>query len=273
MRVATVILLLLAALLLVCAAFGVLPAKVDVPAPAQRQLRQRALSRAHRRRQRRRAQLPPNCFVADEGLATEPHARACSLVSEVDAGLPPGLRASDGLRSLYEAQRRYAVALSRERRASVHSAEPLVTVLHDLLGPEAVTSLRRQVAQRTRHDDYSGFEESPSSYVNDGDVPLALRKVFTERLQRLFDWPADRVEIMYKHYPDVLHSTHRLHVDGGGGEPANAEFCNRRFNHVATSLLIYLDTPHGGEVYFPDLDLAIAPREGSALMFHSFDIR
>ena len=55
------------------------------------------------------------------------------------------------------------------------------------------------------------------------------------------------VEVGSKLYPDVKHSAHNLHIDGGSGEIADVKICGEVFNHVLTSMLLYLDEPDGGK--------------------------
>ena len=220
--------------------------------------------------------IPANCFTPDDAaFANAPHSHACSLVALEDAKLPKQMRASSALRNLYAAQRHMAKHRVAHGGGMLHHDEPLVAHMQGFLDEQAVAQLRAHVLRTVRKDRQSGFMESPKAYVGDdpeqGHVPPALQRVFKE-MEGMFDWPPEAIEIGYKYYPDVKHSMHRLHIDSGQGQPADRRFCDKLFGHVVTSLLLYLDSPDGGEVFFPYLDKVITPRAGDALMFHSFAI-
>lgn len=155
---------------------------------------------------------------------------------------------------------------------------PRVVVFNNLLSDEECAGLIAAAEPKMKRsltvDNQTGGEELNADRTSDGmffqrgEVDLVRR--IEARIAKLLNWPVENGEgLQILHYkPGAQYKPHYDYFDPT--QPGTPTILKRGGQRVAT-LVMYLNSPtKGGGTTFPDVNLEVTPKRGSAVFF-SFD--
>ncbi len=163
----------------------------------------------------------------------------------------------------------------REVRLRLRLAQPVLAVLDGLLSAgeceELIRQSRIKLSRSTIVDPHSGREEVIGERSSEGAFFRVDENEFLAGLDRriaaVMNWPVENGEGM-----QILRygigGEYQPHFDYfAPSDPGSQVHLAQGGQRVSTLVMYLNDVPAGGETVFPELQLAVVPRQGSAVYF------
>jgi len=166
-------------------------------------------------------------------------------------------------------------AADREVRLSMVLANPNLALIDNLLSEQECDRLMQMCRGRLRRSEVvdptsgrleiSGVRRSEGAHFGYGENAIVAR--LEARVAALTGLPVDHGEpLQLLHYPPGgEYVPHHDYFDPAF--PGSAEQLRRGGQRVATVVIYLCEPSAGGDTYFPELELSVRPRKGSAVYF------
>lgn len=160
-------------------------------------------------------------------------------------------------------------------RVAMRMAQPVVAVLEDLMSPDECDALVRMSAEKLQRstivDPATGQHlviedrKSAGTYFVINENPLIAR--LDRRIAEVMHWPVENGEgIQILNYQ--VGGEYKPHFDYFPPNDVGSAVAMKQGGQRVSTMVMYLnDVPEGGETVFPELQLAVTPRKGSAVYF------